>query len=213
MTDQTNDQTSESGVQQQVVVFKLVGEEYAAPILDVQEIIPAGDITSLPNVADYIEGIINVRGTVATVINLSRRFNLDKGDDKNKNQYIVLTKMGDTLFGMMVDEVSSVMKIDKTNIKSADSAIESKIHADYINGVAVVNDRVIIILDFQKILNDESMGKIQEATAAAKKTTVKEEPKTAETPKEPEVKPEAKNEEVKDQPESAPVINKTTKEA
>jgi len=59
---------------EQVVVFKLANEEYAAPILDVQEIITTGDITPFPNVPSYIAGIINIRGTVATIINLAKKF-------------------------------------------------------------------------------------------------------------------------------------------
>ena len=69
------DDVADSLETEQVVVFKLENEEYAAPILTVQEIIPTGDITPFPNVPSYIAGIINVRGTVATVINLSGKLN------------------------------------------------------------------------------------------------------------------------------------------
>jgi purine-binding chemotaxis protein CheW len=141
----------------QVVVFNLAEEEYAVPILDVQEIIPTGEITPFPNVADYIEGIINVRGTVATIINLAKRFSLArKDDDTQKDKYIILTHIQKSLFGMMVDEVTEVTKIARADIKGA-SGIESKVHTDYISGVAVVGERVILILDFSKIINAEDI--------------------------------------------------------
>lgn len=143
---------------EQVVVFKLEDEEYAAPILEVQEIIPTGDITAFPNVPEYIAGIINVRGTVATVINLASRFGLHRQGDANlKDRYIILTRSHDALFGIMVDEVTSVMKIPKNKITSAQGFNQSKISTDYVQGVAVVDERIIILLDFQRILDEEAI--------------------------------------------------------
>lgn len=142
---------------EQVVVFKLQNEEYAAPILAVQEIIPTGEITPFPNATEYVAGIINVRGTVATVINLSRRFGLQRGSEENKDQYTILTYVDRSLFGLMVDEVTSVMKIPRVQIRPATQVGESSVQADYVDGVAVVDERVILILNLQKILDDESI--------------------------------------------------------
>ena len=145
---------------EQVVVFQLENEEYAAPILEVQEIIPAGDITPFPNVPDYIAGIINIRGTVATVINLAKRFSLTRKDTENVDRYIILTNTGKALFGIMVDEVTSVMKIPRNAISQSSTATSSNISNEYVSGVAVVDELVILILDFQKILEDEEIKAI-----------------------------------------------------
>lgn len=154
---------------EQVVVFKLENEEYAAPILEVQEIIPTGDITPFPNVPEYIAGIINIRGSVATVINLSKRFNIARNQSEGMDKYIILTNSGKSLFGIMVDEVTSVMKIPKNKIRSAAGMSESKINDEYVNNVAVFDDRVILILDFQKILDEESLSIVAgQAEEAAK---------------------------------------------
>ncbi|KKQ95457.1 MAG: CheW protein [candidate division CPR2 bacterium GW2011_GWC1_39_9] len=144
---------------EQVVVFKLGNEEYAAPILEVQEIIPTGDITHFPNVPVYIAGIINVRGTVATVINLSQRFNLTRTQTENIDRYIILTESNKALYGVMVDEVTSVMKIPKSSIKASQGQ-DSKLSAEYINGVAIVDERVILILNFGQILDEEAITKV-----------------------------------------------------
>ena len=161
-TDQADLKTDKQpeivGETEQLVVFQLAGELYAAPILDVQEIIPYTEVTPIPNVADYIEGIINVRGTVATIINLSKKFNLKNGSELN-NQYIVLTRIKKSLLGMMVDEVTSVIKVPKSEIKSANAA-DSQIHTDYIKGVVVVNEKVILILDFSQILAKEEIDEL-----------------------------------------------------
>lgn len=150
-------ETQESSDTEQVVVFKLAGEEYASPILEVQEIITTGDITPFPDVPDYISGIINVRGTVATIINLAKRFSLHREGTEGIDRYIILTYSGKALFGIMVDEVTSVMKIPKANLKSASSVKEGSVQADYIREVAVVDDRVILIIDFHKILDEKAI--------------------------------------------------------
>lgn len=151
-----NQKAQEALDTEQVVVFQLAGEEYAAPILDVQEIITTGDITPFPNVPEYIAGIINVRGTVATIINLAKKFSLARKDGESVDRYIILTNTGKSLFGIMVDEVTSVMKIPKANIKEATRLSDNKIHNEYVNGVAVIDERVILILNFQKILDEEA---------------------------------------------------------
>jgi purine-binding chemotaxis protein CheW len=151
-----NQKAQEALDTEQVVVFKLANEEYAAPILDVQEIITTGDITPFPNVPEYIAGIINVRGTVATIINLAKKFTLARKEGESVDRYIILTNTGKSLFGIMVDEVTSVMKIPKANIKEATRLSDNKIHNEYVNGVAVIDERVILILNFQKILDEEA---------------------------------------------------------
>lgn len=161
-------QTTTSSDTEQVVVFRLAGEEYAAPILDVQEIITTGDITPFPNMPEYIAGIINVRGTVATIINLANRFSLNREESQNIDKYIILTYTGKALFGIMVDEVTSVMKIPKDNIKAAAGITESKICAEYVRGVAVIDERVILILDFHKVLEEEALKKFAESQTSEK---------------------------------------------
>ena len=170
------DTAQQTGEQmEQYVVFRLEDEEYAAPILDVQEIIPTGDITPFPNVPEYIVGIINVRGTVATVINLASRFGLDRTERKdeegeliNPDQYIILTKTDKALYGVQVDSVSSVIKIGKDDIRPATAATSARISAELVHGVAVVESRIILILNFQKILDDEQEAAIEEAKMTEK---------------------------------------------
>ena len=168
----------DSGEQmEQYVVFRLENEEYAAPILDVQEIIPTGDITPFPNVPDYIVGIINVRGTVATVINLAKRFSLvrseapvaaeeNTGEAVEADKYIILTMTEKALYGIQVDSVSSVIKISKDDIRPASGATNVRISADLVHGLAVVDERIILILDFKKILDDEQAASIAPLASA-----------------------------------------------
>ena len=107
---------------------------------------------------EYISGIINVRGTVATVINLARRFNLTRKSQEGIDRYIILTNINKALYGITVDEVTSVMKIPTNKIRSASGISESKVKNEYVNSVAVIDDRVILILDFKKILDEEALS-------------------------------------------------------
>lgn len=168
---------------EQYVVFRLEEEEYAAPILDVQEIIPTGDITPFPNVPEYIVGIINVRGTVATVINLAKRFGLERkekqpqeaeegapaAEEIEADKYIILTNTEKALYGVQVDSVSSVIKIGKDDIRPATSATSSRISTELVHGLAVIEDRIILILNFQKILDDDQVASVEEAATAKEK--------------------------------------------
>lgn len=171
----SSEEVKMSSESEQVVVFTLANEEYAVPILDVQEIIPTGEITPFPNVSDYIAGIINVRGTVATVINLAKKFKLErkssdtqtgnesgKASNAGQDKYIILTNINKSMFGMMVDEVTEVTKIATSDIKQATGMMETNVQAEFISRVAVVGERVILILDFDKVVSEED---IVEATA------------------------------------------------
>jgi purine-binding chemotaxis protein CheW len=136
----------------QLVVFRLADEEYGAHILDIKEIIKIVKITKVPNSPDYVEGIINLRGKIISVIDLFKKFNIEF---ESKPKYIIIADIKNVLFGITVDSVSEVLKVEKTNIKKAPSIITSKIKSDYLSGVAVMEERLIILLDLKKILTIE----------------------------------------------------------
>ena len=177
---------AEAGVQStvsdqasQFVVFRLGEEEYAAPILDIQEIIPAGDITPFPNAPEYVSGIINVRGTVATVVSLAKLFHLPQSTEKEG--YIILTKTDKALFGVKVDEVSSVMRFEPEAIRSAEG-VQANIDFKYIMNVAVVNERVILILDLHLVLNEEEQNQLAKQEEVASSPTAPKQAEISPTP-------------------------------
>ena len=106
-----------------------------------------------------MSGIINVRGTVATVINLAKRFHLVRETEGPTDQYIVLVQTERALFGMQVDAVNSVMKIEAHDVHPATGVGESKVQRDFIQGVATVGERVILILDVRRLLQGEEPAK------------------------------------------------------
>jgi purine-binding chemotaxis protein CheW len=136
----------------QLVVFKLADEEYGAHILDIKEIIKIVKITKVPNSPDYVQGIINLRGKIISVIDLFKKFNIEA---ETNPKYIIIADINSILFGITVESVSEVLKIDKNYIKKAPSIITSKIKSDYLSGVAVLDERLIILLDLKKMLTIE----------------------------------------------------------
>ncbi|MGI6145654.1 MAG: chemotaxis protein CheW [Peptococcia bacterium] len=132
-------------MEEQYVVFKLGQEEYGLDILMVQEIVRPLETTKLPNSPDYILGIVNLREDVIPIIDLRRFFNLEVTDVTDDSRVIVI-KQNDHAFGVFVDEVHEVLRINKGQIKS-NEALDHNINKKYIKGVAKVQQRLIILLD------------------------------------------------------------------
>ena len=133
------------GLEEQYVVFKLGQEEYGLDILMVQEIVRPLETTKLPNSPDYILGIVNLREDVIPIIDLRRFLNLQIMDVTDASRIIVI-KQNDDAFGIFVDEVHEVLRINKEQIKSHEE-LDHNINKQYIKGVAKVQQRLIILLD------------------------------------------------------------------
>jgi len=133
----------------QIVVFKLGGEEYGIDIGQVREILQKRESTPMPRQPSYMEGVINVRGTIIPVINLKKRFGL-QGED-SKHPHIIIVKSGDALVGMLVDAVSEVTRVPQDQIHHAPSTAKS-VDTEYLRGICRLDDRLLIYLDVQKVV-------------------------------------------------------------
>jgi purine-binding chemotaxis protein CheW len=134
----------------QVVAFRLGKEEYAVDILNVQEIIRLLNITRVPRAEDHIEGVVNLRGNIIPIINLHKQFNLQSAG-KEEDRRIIVFQFDDLKAGIIVDEVSEVLRLVKADIEET-AKVYSSISAEHIQGIAKVNDRLLILLDLLKIL-------------------------------------------------------------
>lgn len=145
--------TTEDGYGQeeiQVVAFRLGKEEYAVDILNVQEIVRLLSITRVPRAANHIEGVVNLRGNIIPIINLHTRFNLQASGDQEDKRIIVF-QFEDIKTGIIVDEVSEVLSLNKKDIEET-SNVYNSISADLIKGIARVEERLFLLLDILKIL-------------------------------------------------------------
>ncbi len=134
----------------QVVAFQLGKEEYAVDILNVQEINRLLNITRVPRSPAYIDGVVNLRGNIIPVINLHKKFNLGKTGD-NEDTRIIVFQFDDVKAGIIVDKVSEVLHLNLNDIEET-AKVYNSIDAEIIKGVAKVGDRLLILLDLQKLL-------------------------------------------------------------
>lgn len=143
----------------QLVTFKMGNEEYGLLIEKVREINRVSEIVKVPKSPRYVEGIINLRGTVTPIIDLRKRFDLEAKGDKEEERIIVVEISGATM-GLIVDSVSEVMRISSTKIDDVPPTI-SGLDSQFLTGVAKINDRLIILLDIEKILSAKEIHNLE----------------------------------------------------
>ena len=138
----------------QMVVFALDNSYYGVHILQVQEIIKMTETTKLPNTPDFIEGIVNLRGKIIPVMDLRKKFKLEtvKADS---NWKILILKIEEMQFGVMVDNISEVEKIPVSIIEPPPKIVAGGINSEYISGIAKTAKRLLILLDIAKILTEQ----------------------------------------------------------
>jgi purine-binding chemotaxis protein CheW len=151
-------------VEEQLVVFDVGEEVYGVDIGMVQEIIRMQAITKVPGAPSFVEGIINLRGKIIPVIDLRRRFRLPAGEAK-KSSRIVVVEVDGPVIGMVVDAVSEVLRIPADCIEPP-SMIVTGADSDYIRGIAKLEDRLIILLQLERILSDEQEEALMGLNAA-----------------------------------------------
>ena len=139
----------------QLVTFSIGGEEFGFDILKVMEIIRTKEITKVPKAPEFVEGVINLRGTVIPIIDLRRRFGLEPKAGDTDTRIIVIEINGMTV-GFVVDSVSEVLRIPANTVEPA-PAVVSGLDSDYISGVGKLEDRLLILLDLDKLLSSEDM--------------------------------------------------------
>ena len=133
----------------QLVTFKLGNEEFALDILKVQEINRMVEITKVPKAPDFVEGVINLRGRVIPIVDIRKKFHLNIKEATKETRIIVVNIMNKTI-GLIVDSVSEVLRINSSTIQPPPPLIAG-LDSDYIKGVGKLDERLIILLDIDKI--------------------------------------------------------------
>jgi purine-binding chemotaxis protein CheW len=134
-----------------LATFFLSGEEYGIDVRLVQEIIRVGEITQVPRAPDFIKGVINLRGRIIPVIDLKRKLGLGEVTEASRQSRIVVVKVRDRLVGLLVDGASQVLKVPVASIEAAPEEVV-EIDANYLRGVAKLENRLIILMDLNKVL-------------------------------------------------------------
>jgi len=144
----------------QYLTFMLSGEEFAAPIMQVKEIIEFHGLTKVPMVPDFIAGAINLRGNVIPVIKLATKLGMTASETTRRTSVVIMdVQMDDeaTVIGVLVDKVLDVIDILDEDINSAPS-LGTHIRTDFIRGMGKLGDDFIIILAVDKVLSTDEIA-------------------------------------------------------
>jgi len=140
--------------EEQLVTFRLGEEEFAAGITEVREIIRVPEIVTVPRAPHFVEGVINLRGTVIPVIDLRKRFGMAP---RSRDEYtrIVVVEMEGVLTGIVVDGVREVIKVPRANVEAAPEILSANVDTRFIRGIAKAagGERLIIVLDVREVLS------------------------------------------------------------
>ncbi|WP_413934633.1 chemotaxis protein CheW [Nitrospira sp. BLG_1] len=147
----------------QFLTFNLGEELYGVDILRVQEIKGYTAVTKIPNTPSHIKGVLNLRGTIVPIIELRTKFSMPT-IDYTAFTVIIVVVVRDKVMGLVVDAVSDVLNIDKKDIQPPPQ-FGAKVDVSFLNGIGKSNDKLVALLDMDRLLLDDEM---QDGTKAAK---------------------------------------------
>lgn len=141
----------------QYIGFILERNEYTVPILKVQEIIKLPQITKMPVVPYYVEGVTNLRGRIIPVVNLKKLLGIQEQSPGSK---VIVISSGKITFGTLVDDITGVVNIDEKDIEPAEEFLQHS--QSQVEGVARLNDRLLVLLDTKKLIPTEDQSLFEE---------------------------------------------------
>jgi purine-binding chemotaxis protein CheW len=157
----TDRESAEIKATQQLVGFVIGEELFGVDILTVQEIIRDTTITAIPDAPDFLEGVINLRGSIIPVIDLRKRLNLVRVDDLTPDPWIVILTVEGRMTGFVVDRVTKVLTVPAASIKPPPDIVVAGLKSQYIQGVCKLDQRLLILLNFERILMVEEIKKLK----------------------------------------------------
>ncbi|HLR74715.1 MAG TPA: chemotaxis protein CheW [Virgibacillus sp.] len=146
-------------VDKKVIVFQLKDEEYAVSVDQVGGIERMQTITRVPQTADFVKGVINLRGVVTPVIDLRVRFGIEETEFTDATR-IIIVYFDDMEVGLIVDAANDVIDIPQQSIEPSPEVVGS-VDVDYIEGVAKLDDRLLILLHLQKVLSNDEISELK----------------------------------------------------
>lgn len=139
-----------------VLIFSINGEYYATDIMEVERILGYEPSTKLPDVPDFVDGVINYEGKVLPVISLAKRFDIEN-NKITSNSKLIVVKYENGKIGVIVDLVSEVKDVNSDNIEEPPEVV-SGISKRYLKGLIKIDNKIIILLNMAQILSEEEKG-------------------------------------------------------
>ena len=152
-----------------IVGFQVGRETYGVPITSLHEIVRVPEITAVPDAPEYMEGVINLRGKIVSVIDLRKRLGEKKVTVGRRNRILVVEHNG-RLAGLIVDSASEVLKIPAADVEASPTSLQEG-RANCVTGLGKYNGRLIVLLDMSRLLD---LGMAQKPSAEGRSTAVAE---------------------------------------
>jgi purine-binding chemotaxis protein CheW len=153
--------TEVRAAQNEVLAFRLGNEEYGISTLKVQEIRGYDAVTTIANAPDFIKGVVNLRGVIVPIVDLRVRFNTGT-PTFDQFTVVVVLNIGRHVIGVVVDSVSDVTTLSAEQIKPAPQ-MGTAVNTAYLQGIATIDERMLILLDIDKLMSSEEMGLVAAA--------------------------------------------------
>lgn len=155
-------QYGEKNIGQGYLVFTLGKEEYGVEILKVQEIRGYDRVTRIANTPDFILGVTNLRGVIVPIVDLRVKFHQDVGEF-NESTVSIILNIGERVVGIIVDGVSDVLSLTSEQIRPAPD-FSVTLSTEYLLGLGTVDERMLILVDIEKLLSSEEMALVENLT-------------------------------------------------
>ena len=149
----------------QLVGFRIGKETFGVPIHLVHEIVRLPEITAVPDAPDYIEGVINLRGKIISIVDLRKRFGECRIEPSRKNRILVAEVEG-KMVGLIVDAASEVIRLAESKIEPPPEVLESS-EVKYVTGVGKLGDRLVILIDLTKVLQKGELRRLSDFAPAS----------------------------------------------
>ncbi|MEZ3500076.1 chemotaxis protein CheW [Pantoea sp. KPR_PJ] len=162
-TNQYGDERDTAG--HEYLIFRLGEEEYGIDILKVQEIRSCERVTRIANSPDFISGVTNLRGVIVPIVDLRVKFSLRSALFED-NAVVIVLNFGYRVIGIIVDGVSDVMTLAERQIRPAPE-FSVMLSTEYLQGLGSVDDRMIVLVDIEKLLNSEEMELVEQSMSLA----------------------------------------------
>ena len=147
----------------EALAFKLGNEEYGIKILKVQEIRGYESVTRIASAPEHVKGVVNLRGTIVPIVDMRIKFKLGE-PTYNQFTVVIILNIQDRVVGMVVDSVSDVISLTADQIKPAPD-MGGALNTDYLVGLGTVDERMIILVDIDRLMSSEEMGVIDSVAA------------------------------------------------
>jgi purine-binding chemotaxis protein CheW len=147
----------------EALAFKLGNEEYGIKILKVQEIRGYESVTRIASAPEHVKGVVNLRGTIVPIVDMRIKFKLGE-PTYNQFTVVIILNIQDRVVGMVVDSVSDVISLTAEQIKPAPD-MGGALNTDYLVGLGTVDERMIILVDIDRLMSSEEMGVIDSVAA------------------------------------------------